>query len=98
MVDLPDGQDLRRMVRELESALGRSTDDALAWLASPQGRRLRALAARGLVLAAPVLLRHPVFSRTPAGRLLRLVGTTAAVAKLAEVIRDWEPVPLRART
>ncbi|HSJ51367.1 MAG TPA: hypothetical protein VLA90_08795 [Actinomycetota bacterium] len=94
MPDLPTGRDLRRLAHELEGALERSADDAIEWLASPSGQRLRALAARGLVLAAPAILQHPVFRTTPLGRLVRLVGTTAAIAKLADLIRDWEPAPM----
>ncbi|HEX6330186.1 MAG TPA: hypothetical protein VF129_02700 [Actinomycetota bacterium] len=94
MPDLPTGRDLRRLARELEDALERSADDALAWLASPSGQRFRAFAARGLALAAPAILHHPVFRTTPLGRLVRMVGTTAAIAKLADLIRDWEPAPL----
>lgn len=91
----PSATELRALLREAEDALARGVDEAQAWLASEQGRRYRAIAARALVLAAPAILRHPFF-RTPAGRLVQLAGGAALVAKVADLIRDWEPSPSRA--
>jgi hypothetical protein len=82
------------LARELEDALVRGVDDARAWLASERGRRYRAYAARALVLTAPLILRHPVF-RTPLGRLVQVAGGAALIAKVADLIRDWEPAPAR---
>ena len=82
--------DLRRLTRDLERALETGTDQAKAWLDSPDGRRYRAYAAQALVLAAPVILRHPFF-KTPVGRLVELAGGAALLAKVADLIRDWEP-------
>jgi hypothetical protein len=87
---LPTARELRRLAGELEDALNRGIDDAQAWLASPTGRRFRALAARGLLLATPMILRHPFF-KTPLGRVIEVGGAAALVTKVAEGIRDWEP-------
>ena len=84
--------DLRELANELEDALAAGVDQAKAWLDSPRGRRYRSLAARGLVLAAPIILKHPFF-KTPVGRLVGVAGGAAFVAKVADLIRDWEPVP-----
>ena len=46
----------------------------------------------GLLLATPMILRHPFF-RTPLGRAIELGGAAALIAKGATVIRDWEPGP-----
>jgi hypothetical protein len=40
-----------------------------------------------------MILRHPFF-RTPLGRVVELAGAAALVAKVADVIRDWEPGPV----
>ena len=84
--------ELRTLVRELEEAIDRGVDEARAWLASAEGRRYRLLAARALILAAPVILRHPFF-KTPVGRLVEVAGGAALLVKVAELIRDWEPEP-----
>jgi hypothetical protein len=93
MTRLPSARDVRRWAGELEEALGRGVDEARAWLATPQGRRLRLLAAQALVLTAPVLLRGRFF-RTPVGRLIEAAGGAALLIKLAELLRDWEPEPV----
>jgi hypothetical protein len=86
----PRPPDLRRLVRELEEALAAGTEQAVAWLDSPNGRRYRAYAARALVLAAPAILKHPFF-KTPLGRVVELAGGAALLAKVADVVRDWQP-------
>ena len=87
---LPSARAVRRWAAEFEQALERGVDDARAWLATPQGRRLRALAAQALILTTPLVLRHPFF-KTPAGRLVEIAGGAALLVKLAELMRDWEP-------
>ena len=82
--------ELRQLAHELEEAVVAGVDQTKVWLDSPRGRRYRALAARGLMLAAPLILKHPFF-RTPVGKLVALAGGAAAVEKIAETIRDWEP-------
>lgn len=89
---IPSRAELRVLAHELEEALARGADEARAWLASEQGRRYRAIAARALVLAAPAILRHPFF-RTPIGRLVEVAGGVALLAKVADLIRDWDPSP-----
>jgi len=89
--------DLKRLVNELEEAVVAGVDATKTWLDSPSGRRYRALAARGLVLAAPAILKHPFF-RTPVGRLIQIGGGAALVTKVADAIRDWEPAPARVPT
>ncbi len=87
---LPSARDIRRWTNELEDALARGADEARAWLATPQGRRLRVLAAEAIVVTVPVVMRHPFF-QTPVGRLLRVAGGATLVLKLAELLREWDP-------
>ena len=87
---LPTTREVRRWATEFEESLERGADEARAWLATPQGRRLRALAAQAIILTAPVVMRHPFF-KTPVGRLLQVAGGAALLMKLAELLRDWEP-------
>ena len=87
-------RDLRRWFGELEVALDRGVDEAQLWLATPTGRRVRALAAQLLIVSAPLVLRHPFF-RTPVGRFVELAGGAALLIKVAEIVRDWEPEPIR---
>jgi hypothetical protein len=89
---LPSVRDLRRWSHELESALDDGIDEVRKWLATPQGRFLRSLAARLLIVSVPLIVRHPFF-KTPVGRLVELAGGAAILIKLAELIRDWEPQP-----
>jgi hypothetical protein len=84
-------REARRLAGELEAALERGVDEARAWLASPAGRRFRAITARGLLLATPLVLRHPFF-KTPLGRAISVTGAAALVTKAAERFRDWEPL------
>ena len=93
MTALPTVRQLRRWVGELDTALGRGADEARLWLATPTGRRVRALAAQLLIVSAPLVLRHPFF-KTPVGRLVELAGGAALLIKAAEIVRDWEPDPL----
>jgi hypothetical protein len=83
---------VRRWASELEDSLERGADEARLWLATPQGRRLRLLAAQAIILTAPMVMRHPFF-KTPVGRLLQVGGGAALLVKLAELLRDWEPEP-----
>ena len=87
---LPSGSELRELAGELEDAVERGVDEARAWLISDRGRRYRTIVAGALVLAGPVILRHPIF-RTPLGKIVGMAGGAALVAKVADLIRDWEP-------
>ncbi len=89
---LPSAHDVRQWSQELESAVDAGVDEVQRWLATPQGRFLRSLAARLLIVGAPLILRHPFF-RTPLGRVVELAGGAALLIKLAELLRDWEPQP-----
>jgi hypothetical protein len=62
------------------------------YMASPQGRALRKRVAQALILGAPLLFRTKFIKRHPLGRVLGLVGGAALVVKLAEALRDWEPI------
>jgi hypothetical protein len=82
--------ELRDLVTQLESAIDQGVDEARVWLASEQGRRYRAIAARLLILAAPLIVRHPIF-KTPLGRMVQIAGGATLIIKVAELLRDWEP-------
>ena len=81
-----------QLLDSLGDAVERGADQTRAFLASPAGRRVRAVTASGLLLATPMILRHPFF-RTPLGRVIEIGGAAALIAKGAAVIRDWEPAP-----
>lgn len=61
-------------------------------MASPEGRHLRRRVAQGLIIGAPLLFRLKFIRSHPVGRLLGVVGGAALVVKLAEALRDWEPL------
>ena len=84
--------ELGKLLDELGDALERGADQSRAFLASPAGRRVRSLTASGLLLATPMILRHPFF-RTPLGRVIEIGGAAALIAKGAAIIREWEPGP-----
>jgi hypothetical protein len=89
---LPTARDFQRWSHELESAVDDGVDEVRKWLATPQGRFLRSLAARLLIVTVPLIVRHPFF-KTPVGRLVELAGGAAILVKLAELLRDWDPQP-----
>jgi hypothetical protein len=89
-VRTPTKAELRELAIQLEAAIDRGVDEARVWLASEQGRRYRAFAARALILAAPLIVRHPVF-KTPLGRVVQIAGGATLIVKVAELLRDWEP-------
>ncbi|HYH27771.1 MAG TPA: hypothetical protein VEA19_03220 [Actinomycetota bacterium] len=55
---------------------------------------MRRRVATGLMVAAPVLTRLPMFKRTMLGRLLAGAAGTALLVKAAQWLRDWEPADL----
>ena len=81
-----------QLLDALGDAVERGADQTRVFLASPMGRRLRSLTASGLLLATPMILRHPFF-RTPLGRAIEVGGAAALIAKGAAIIRGWEPAP-----
>ena len=70
-------------------------DDTMAYLSTPQGRRVRHRVAAAVIVATPILTELPVIRRTPVGRLLRYAAVGALMVKGAEWLRDWEPQPAR---
>jgi hypothetical protein len=84
--------ELGQLLDSLGDAVERGADQTRAFLASPAGRRVRAVTASGILLATPMILRHPFF-RTPLGRVIEIGGAAALVARGAAIIRDWEPAP-----
>jgi hypothetical protein len=89
-------REARRLWYAFEDAVNRGADETLEFLASPAGVRLRAILAGGLVLATPMIMKHPFF-RTPVGRVIQIGGAAALLAKAADALRDWEPTPPSAR-
>ena len=69
----------------------RALRDARMYLASPQGRQMRANVARGLAAIAPAIAGVPVLRRSWVVRLLGAAGAATVLVKVAEAIRDWEP-------
>ena len=84
--------DVGMVVSSLEETIDDGVDATRAFLASPAGRRFRGYLATGLVVAAPLILRHPFF-RTPLGRAVQVAGAAALLPKLADRIREWESSP-----
>jgi hypothetical protein len=84
--------EVARLLDGIEDAIERGADQSRAFLVSPAGRRVRSLTASGLLLATPLILRHPFF-RTPLGRAIEIGGAAALIAKGAAIIREWEPAP-----
>ena len=84
--------ELSHLLDALEDATRRGADQTRSFLASPAGTRIRSLMAGGLLLATPMVLRHPFF-KTPLGRAIELGGAAALIAKGAAIIREWEPAP-----
>ncbi|HEV3474479.1 MAG TPA: hypothetical protein VG602_03850 [Actinomycetota bacterium] len=78
---------------EVADFLSERVDEVRAYLASPEGRVLRKRIAQVMIIAAPLLFRARFFRATWIGRILGVVGGAAVVVKLAEALRDWEPIP-----
>lgn len=79
-----------RVRRSVRHAVDEGIDQTVEFLGSPTGKTVRSMVATGLVLATPVILRHPFF-RTPFGRVIQVAGAAALIARGAEIIREWEP-------
>jgi hypothetical protein len=84
-------EELSGMVDELQRRARRGLEEVRAYLASPEGQRLRRRTAQVLILAAPLLARSRFITRHPVGRAIGLLGGAALIIKLAETLRDWEP-------
>lgn len=80
------------LLDEIEAQVDRGIREFRAYMASPQGKELRRRVAQGLILGAPLLFRMKFIRKNPVGRVIGLVGGAALVVKLAEALRDWEPI------
>jgi 4-amino-4-deoxy-L-arabinose transferase-like glycosyltransferase len=80
------------LLDEIEGWVDREIREIRAYLASPEGQHLRRRVAQVLIIGAPVLFRTKFVRRNPVGRVLGVVGGAALVVKLAEALRDWEPI------
>jgi hypothetical protein len=80
------------MVDELQRRVSRGSDEVRAYLASPEGQQLRRRVAQVLIVATPLLVRSRPFRATWVGRVVGIAGGAALVVKLAEALRDWEPL------
>lgn len=79
------------VVEAVGGVAAEAVDSVVDYLDSDEGRRLRRVAAAGLIAAAPFVSRLPWVRATPLGRLIGVAGGAALVVKAAELIRDWEP-------
>jgi hypothetical protein len=85
-----------QLASELDREARTLVKDARAYLASPEGQRLRRIVAAGLIASAPFVSRLPAFRATRLGRLIGFAGGAAIIVKVADLIRDWEPRPAQA--
>lgn len=81
----------RSAAEGVKDAGERALRDARQYLASPQGRDMRANVARGLIALAPAMAGMPMLRRSWMVRLLGAAGAATVLIKVAEAIRDWEP-------
>ena len=77
-------------ITQIAHHLHTTADEALSFLESPAGRRLRRTIATGLIVSVPLVMRIPGLRKTFVGRAIETVGGAALVITLAELIRDWE--------
>jgi hypothetical protein len=80
------------LLDEIEAWLDRGVQEFRAYMASPEGQQLRRRVAQVLIIGAPFLFRMKFIRKNPVGRVIGLVGGAALVVKLAEALRDWEPL------
>ena len=80
------------LVDEALRRLDESLTEFRRYMASPEGRALRRRVAQVAIIGAPLLFRMKFIRNHPVGRVLGLVGGAALVIKLAEALRDWEPL------
>ena len=80
------------LIDEALAALDRGVTEFRRYLATPEGRQLRKRVAQVAIIGAPLLFRLKFVRNHPLGRLLGVVGGAALVVKLAEALRDWEPI------
>jgi hypothetical protein len=80
------------LVDEALAKLDQGVTEMRRWMASPEGREIRHRVAQVLIVGAPFLFRLKFIRSTPVGRVLGVVGGAALIIKLAEALRDWEPL------
>lgn len=84
-------EEARSAADAVTEATERALRDARMYLASPQGRHMRANVARGLMALAPAMAGMPMLRRSWLVRLLGAAGAATVLIKVGEAIRDWEP-------
>jgi hypothetical protein len=80
------------LVDEALAKLDQGVTELRRWMASPEGREIRHRVAQVLIVGSPFLFRLKFIRSSPIGRVLGLVGGAALIIKLAEALRDWEPL------
>ena len=80
------------LLDDLTNRLSEGMVELRAYLASPEGQQLRKRIAQAAIIGAPLIFRMRFFRAHPLGRILGMVGGAALVVKLAEALRDWEPL------
>lgn len=85
-------RNLGGMVDELQRRVARGADDVRAYMASPEGQQLRRRVAQVMIVAAPLLFRFGRFKTSRLGHLFGVLGGAAVMVKLAEALRDWDPL------
>lgn len=80
------------LIDEALRRLDRGVTEFRRYLASPEGRQVRRRVAQVAIIGAPFLFRLKFIRAHPVGRLIGLVGGAALVVKMAETLRDWEPI------
>jgi hypothetical protein len=80
------------LIDEALRRLDRGVTEFRRYLASPEGRKVRRRVAQAAIIGAPLLFRLKFIRAHPVGRLIGLVGGAALVVKMAEALRDWEPI------
>lgn len=83
--------ELTKILDDLQRRVTEGAEDIRRYLASPEGRVLRQRIAQILIFTAPFVFRFGRFKASRMGKVLGVLGGTAVVVKLAEVLRDWEP-------
>jgi hypothetical protein len=80
------------MIDEALRYLDQGVTQFRRYMASPEGRALRHRVAQVAIFGAPLLFRLKFIRNHPVGRVIGVVGGAALVVKLAESLRDWEPL------
>jgi hypothetical protein len=93
---LTDPVDVARAVADqLTAGAERAARDVRYFLASQQGRQMRANLAKVMLASAPALASVLLLRRSWLGRVLGAAGAATVLVAVAEAIRDWEPMPKR---